>query len=259
MEQLQDPYAALAPHLAGTRFSRIRYLARTESTNRDASALLGEPGSGGLTIVAGFQHAGAGRKGRAWIAPPGSALLFTTILPEPLPSTALWLVPFWSACVVWGALAELGVNTCAQWPNDLLLGDRKLAGMLAVSRVAGDRAFVGCGIGINLRRYPNAEREVSPPPAFCDDIRPLEAPQLLAAILRSADAMLDAFERPAALLRRWERIAEIPGKRYRLLPEGESEPFEARALALETGGALRVERSDGSIVVVGLGDVRALR
>ncbi len=259
MEQLQDPYAALAPHLAGTRFSRIRYLARTESTNRDASALLGEPGSGGLTIVAGFQHAGAGRKGRAWIAPPGSALLFTTILPEPLPSTALWLVPFWSACVVRGALVELGVTTCAQWPNDLLLGGRKLAGMLAVSRVAGDRAFVGCGIGINLRRYSNAEHEVSPPPAFCDDIRPLEAPQLLAAILRSADAMLDAFGRPAELLRRWEHIAEIPGKRYRLLPEGESEPFEARALALETGGALRVERSDGSVVVVGLGDVRALR
>lgn len=259
MKQQPDPYAALAPQLAGTRFSRIRYRAETESTNRDASALLGEPGSGGITIVAGYQSAGAGRKGRAWLAPPESALLFTTILPEPLPSAALWLVPFWSACVVQSALAEFGIATCAQWPNDLLLDGRKLAGMLALSRVAGERAYVGCGIGINLARYPNAEREVSPPPAFCDDMRPLKAPELLAAILQRADALLGAFERPAALLRQWEAIAEIPGKPYRLLPEGAREPFEGRALGLETGGALRVERSDGSIVVVGLGDVRALR
>ena len=97
MKPQQDPYAALSTRLAGTRFSQIRYREQTESTNRDASALLGEPGSAGLTIVAGFQHAGAGRKGRAWLAPAGSALLFTTVLPEPLPTAALWLVPFWSA------------------------------------------------------------------------------------------------------------------------------------------------------------------
>ena len=259
MKQPQDPYAALSARLAGTRFSQIRYREQTESTNRDASALLGEPGSAGLTIVAGFQRAGAGRKGRAWLAPPGSALLFTTILPEPLPSAALWLVPFWCACVVQGALAEAGIHTRAQWPNDLLVEGRKLAGMLAVSRVAGERAYVGCGVGINLVRYPDAERAVAPPPAFCDDLRPVAGPDLLAAILERAEALFAAFERPAELVQLWERLAGIPGTRYRLLPEGESEPFEARALGLEMGGALRVERSDGSVLAVGLGDVRALR
>jgi len=259
MFDLQEAYAKVAAELAGTRFSRIRYLAQTESTNRDASALLGEPGSGGLTIVAGFQRAGAGRKGRAWLAPPGSALLFTTILPEPLPTSALWLVPFWSACVVHGVLAEAGIVTRAQWPNDLLLEGRKLAGMLAVSRIVGERAHVACGIGINLARYPNAEREVSPAPAFCDDLRPCPAPELLAALLRRADAMLPLLEAPAALLALWEQAAGIPGMPYRLLPEGAAEPFAARALGLERGGALRVERSDGSIAVVELGEVRALR
>ena len=259
MKPQQDPYAALSTRLAGTRFSQIRYREQTESTNRDASALLGEPGSAGLTIVAGFQHAGAGRKGRAWLAPAGSALLFTTILPEPLPTAALWLVPFWSACLVHGALADAGIPTRAQWPNDLLLEGRKLAGMLAVSRVSGERAYVGCGIGINLVRYPEAERSVEPPPAFCDDLRPVKAADLLGAILERADATFREFARPTELVQRWERDAGLPGTRYRLLPEGEREPFEARALGLETGGALRVERSDGSILSVGLGDVRALR
>ncbi len=259
MKQPQDLAAALATRLAGTRFAALRYTAQSESTNRDASALLGEPGSAGLTIVAGFQRAGAGRKGRTWLAPPGSALLFTTILPEPLPTAALWLVPFWSACIVVEALVALGIPTRAQWPNDLLLGERKLAGMLAVSRVTGERAYVGCGIGINLTRYPGAEHEVEPPPAFCDDLHPVAAADLLAAILERADATFGSFERPEELVRCWERHAGIPGTRYRLLPEGEREPFEARALGLEMGGALRVERSDGSIAAVGLGDVRALR
>ena len=77
---------AVQAALVGTPFATVRYLAQTGSTNEDAAALLGEPAHAGLTIVADHQTRGAGRKGRTWVAPAGSSLLFTTILPEPLPA-----------------------------------------------------------------------------------------------------------------------------------------------------------------------------
>src|SRR6201997_5865127 len=76
--------------LVGTAFEDVRPLARTASTNDDAVALLGDPNAAGATLVAEFQTAGKGRKpGRAWIAPAGGALPFTTILPRSAATAAL--------------------------------------------------------------------------------------------------------------------------------------------------------------------------
>jgi len=84
--------------LAGTRLADVRYVAETASTNADAAGLLGDPAAAGATLVAEFQHAGRGRKpGRAWLAPTGSALLFTTILPDAIPADSLCSIPFWAA------------------------------------------------------------------------------------------------------------------------------------------------------------------
>ena len=69
--------------LAGTAFADVRSVRETASTNDDAARLLGDPSAAGATLVAEFQRAGKGRKpGRAWIAPAGSALLFTAIVPR---------------------------------------------------------------------------------------------------------------------------------------------------------------------------------
>src|SRR6202140_6025668 len=75
----------------------VRYLPETDSTNDDAARLLGEPGSAGVVIVADFQRIGKARRERRWIAPRGSSLLFTAILPRTVPASALWSVPYWTA------------------------------------------------------------------------------------------------------------------------------------------------------------------
>src|SRR5271155_3202936 len=108
----------------------IRECDETGSTNDDAAALLGEPGSAAVVIVADRQRAGRGRHERAWIAPPGSSLLFTAILPATVASSALWSVPFWVALgVAEGIERTTGLHVALQWPNDLLLGDRKCCGI----------------------------------------------------------------------------------------------------------------------------------
>jgi hypothetical protein len=126
-----------------SRFSRIQRVAVTGSTNEDIAAVLGDEQARGLTLVADYQERGAGRKGRVWIAPPGTALLCTIALPDPVPSTDLWAVPFWTALIVQAAMHDMGAKAQLQWPNDLLLERRKVCGILCVSRVAGDYACDG--------------------------------------------------------------------------------------------------------------------
>jgi BirA family biotin operon repressor/biotin-[acetyl-CoA-carboxylase] ligase len=238
------PYAQAARELAETAFGSIEYREETASTNADAAALLGDPCNGGHTIVAEFQHHGAGRKGRSWEAPAQSSLLFSTILPREIPADRLWLVPFWTAFNVRAGLLDCRVATVGQWPNDLLLGDRKIAGVLCQSRVTGSTARVACGVGINVRRWPDAQW------AFCDDVTPVDRADLLRASL---------LDRPDELIAGWEASADVPGCRYLILRDGEKRPFEAIALGLAPGGGLRVALDDGRFETVEMADARVLR
>jgi BirA family biotin operon repressor/biotin-[acetyl-CoA-carboxylase] ligase len=223
------------------RFHTISYVEETGSTNDDAAPLLGEPGSAGLTIVADHQREGRGRRERRWIAPRGSALLFTVILP-PVGVSSLWLVPFWTALAVRHAiLAVCEVAATPQWPNDLLLGDRKVCGILSFSRVGGERADVACGVGINVRRPADGTpyAEVVPPPAFLSDAAPeIEREPLLIAALRRLDATFGDLEFPDRVVRTWERLAGLPGTHYRLRVDGEPNPVSGTALRLDETGAL---------------------
>ena len=248
-------YADTARALADTAFSSIEYRPETESTNADAAGMLGDERRGGHTIVAGYQRHGMGRKGRTWEADPESALLFTTILPNDIDAENLWLVPFWTALAVSDALRVFGIGTLLQWPNDILLDGRKLAGILCLSQVNGKRARAACGVGINVHRTNDTIAGA----ASCDDVSPVEKAALLAAILRRFDETATLFERPGNVIALWEAASTIPGARYRIAPDNAPTPFDAVAVALESGGALRVRRDDATITRVEIADARVLR
>jgi BirA family transcriptional regulator, biotin operon repressor / biotin---[acetyl-CoA-carboxylase] ligase len=243
-----------------SRFSRISRVPVTGSTNDDISRMLGEEQARGLTLVADYQEHGKGRKGRTWIAPPGSALLCTIGLPDPVSAADLWAVPFWTALVVAGAMRDCGAKPVITWPNDVLIGDRKAAGILCISRVLGDYAWVGCGIGINVTRPKDdaALAEVTPAPAFLSDVTRADRETLLQAVLRQADARYDDLYALSNVVREWEFEARIPGVRYRISLDTESEPFEATVLRLLEGGSLLVDR-DGTQQEITLADARILR
>lgn len=252
------PYQDIARELAATAFGSIKYVEETESTNADAAALLGDERYAGHTIVAEYQSRGSGRKGRLWLAPAGSALLFTTILPRSVGTGTLWVAPYWVALALRAALREFGVTAMLQWPNDLLLGQRKLAGVLCKSSVSGATARVACGAGINVRR-PGASTRVEPPPAYCDDVVPIERGSLLRAILLEYDRTLFMFDQPERVIAAWDEAAQLPGKRYRIQLDGENEPFDAAAQGLASGGGLVVIDDGGSRKTISLADARVLR
>jgi len=252
------PYEGVAHELMGTPFASIAYVEETASTNADAANLLDDRRYAGHSIVAEYQSRGAGRRGRLWLAPAGSALLCTTILPRAVAASKLWLVPFWTALAVRNALLDSGVMTILQWPNDLLIGERKLAGVLCQSSVSGAMAHVACGVGINVRR-PGVEQDIEPPPAFCDDAAPVERTKLLRAILREYDRALFLLDEPERVATAWDEAAALPGRRYRIVLDGDDCPFEATAQGLTEGGGLAVTRDDGSRETISLADARVLR
>jgi BirA family biotin operon repressor/biotin-[acetyl-CoA-carboxylase] ligase len=240
----------------------IRAYPQTDSTNDDAASLLGETGTGGCVLLADYQRAGRGRRARAWVAPPGSSLLFTTLLPRTVASEALWAVTFWTAlAVVAGIEAASGLRADLQWPNDILLAGRKVCGILCVSRVLGAHAWVGCGTGVNVYRpgHDPALAEIAPPPAFLSDyVRDLERGSVLDAILAAYATSLDALDDPQAIARAWETRANLDGTPYRLLLDGTQTPFTATARRIANDGALVVE-SDGVERVASLADARVIR
>jgi len=116
------------------------------STSTEAMRLA-EAGAPEWTIVAtNHQTAGRGRLGRTWVTPAGTALTFSTILRPPLPPGAAALVSLLAAAV----MAEAAGAVC-KWPNDLLVGERKVAGLLAEASVEdGALRHLVLGIGVNV-------------------------------------------------------------------------------------------------------------
>ncbi len=246
--------------LRATRFANVRYVRETASTNDDAVPLLDDASSAGTTLVAEFQTAGRGRKpGRAWIAPAGSALLFTTTLPVAVDASALWAVPFWTALAVAdGVEHSAGVRLDLRWPNDLDLDARKTGGILCVSRVAGHVAHAACGVGLNVRR-PRAAPPIDPSPAYLSDRAPCVAREdVLSAVLAAMDGIIDLLARPADVARAWEARADLRGRPYRLRLDADGSIIEGRALQLGEDGGLVIDTGGVRLRTVHLADARVV-
>lgn len=124
----------------------LRYLAETDSTNRQAVAAAEAGAAEGLVIVAEEQSAGRGRLGRTWVSPPGVNLYLSVLLRPPLPPYGAPQLTFLSALAVARAIEALsGLQPTLKWPNDVLIDDRKVCGILASS----DGSAVVVGMGVN--------------------------------------------------------------------------------------------------------------
>lgn len=132
--------------------SEIRFLPETDSTNLRATAWAVEGAASGSMVIADFQSAGRGRLGRTWTAPAGSSLLFSIVL-RPGSGTDRWpLISLAAGVAVCECLAGFGLKPALKWPNDVLLGDRKVAGILA--EAAGGVVILGIGVNVGRVEFP---------------------------------------------------------------------------------------------------------
>jgi BirA family transcriptional regulator, biotin operon repressor / biotin---[acetyl-CoA-carboxylase] ligase len=134
----------------GGLWTALEVVAETGSTNADVTEAARAGAAEGLVVVAEHQRAGRGRAGRSWSSPPRAGLSVSVLLRPRVPA-ARW---GWLPLLAGVALAEsvgrvAGVTAALKWPNDLLVGDRKCAGILAEA-VAG-AVVVGVGLNVTLR------------------------------------------------------------------------------------------------------------
>jgi BirA family biotin operon repressor/biotin-[acetyl-CoA-carboxylase] ligase len=130
----------------------IRRVEKTGSTNADLAAAARAGAAEGLVIVADHQAAGRGRLGRVWETPPGQALTVSFLLRPSVPVGRWPWLPLVTGIAVVDALESVGVTGAGlKWPNDVLVGERKLAGILA-ERVETPPlpAAVVIGVGLNV-------------------------------------------------------------------------------------------------------------
>ena len=180
----------LRTRIIGRRIAVHRSVTSTQDVARKALAGAGEAG---LVVATEEQRAGRGRLGRRWLSPAGKNLLFSTVLFPPSGlGTALVAT---SAVALAEAVSETyGLDTGIRWPNDVLVSDRKVAGILveAVTRGTGEEGFA-VGVGVNV----NASPEGAPGAGALAELvgRELDRTLLLVLLLRALDHWYDVLLR----------------------------------------------------------------
>jgi BirA family biotin operon repressor/biotin-[acetyl-CoA-carboxylase] ligase len=252
-----SPAADLVARLAGTRFHDVRRFAVVDSTNRYLLGETARPDDGGpdagVVAVADDQTAGRGRHGRTWSGRPGAALLVSARLRPSLPPERLHLVTLAAAVAAIDAVAEVaGFEPRLKWPNDVVVDDRKLAGILAEADGAG-AVVVGMGLNLRTDAYPDELADVA---TACDRhaARPVDRDDLLCAWLRAFDAHLDALDGVVDVA--VARSATL-GRAVRV--ELSRDTFTGTATRLTGEGYLVVTRDGGGETTVTAGDVVHLR
>jgi BirA family biotin operon repressor/biotin-[acetyl-CoA-carboxylase] ligase len=142
----------------GGLWQEIAVVRRTGSTNADLMARARDGAPEGIVLAAEEQTAGRGRLGRSWVSPPRAALTFSLLVrPRQVPPARRSWLPLLAGVATAMAVREAtGLHAALKWPNDVLAGERKLAGILAEqpgnAERAGDAVIVGIGVNVSMRR-----------------------------------------------------------------------------------------------------------
>lgn len=231
--------------------SHARYFATLGSTMDEAKEIA-RSGCPHLTVVvADRQEKGRGRLRRVWLSSPGG-LYFTIVL---RPDIATELTPrfnFLASLVLAKTLrGRFGIDARVKWPNDILVGGRKLAGMLAEMEAEADRVtFLNIGFGINVNNDPHPEEQRATSLKKLLK-RPVSRAELLTTFLDDFSKRLDAGPLEG-VIDEWKTVAMTIGRPVRIATTRET--TEGIAEDVDPSGALLVRRADGSLKRVISGD-----
>ena len=232
---------------------------QTESTNVLARVMV-EGGLGeGLVAVADLQTQGRGRHERTWHSPLGG-LYFSIVLKPRIADETAPLLGFLAACAIATGIHEvLGLEVSLKWPNDILVGERKLGGILSetVSTNGNLLAVIGVGINQNVKREDLPVELQDSTTTILNEIgRETSREDLISAIISGIDFRLGRVEADSSfssILDEWTGHSSTIGRSVRI--RDGPEIIEGLALGIGPDGSLEVEDSDGQLKRILIGDI----
>jgi BirA family transcriptional regulator, biotin operon repressor / biotin---[acetyl-CoA-carboxylase] ligase len=267
--ELAEPLGRAAARL-GAFASRIFWYADVPSTNDLAGTLAERGAPEGTIIVANAQRAGRGRHGRTWVSPPGVGLYVSAVL-RPAPRAVPLLTVAAGVAVAEGIQAATGLDPEVKWPNDVYVGGRKVAGILAEAS-SGPRGrnpglgaresgagvqYVVLGFGINVLPAPYPPEVAARATSLEGELgRAVDRGLLFIECLCALSARYGELQggRTEAVMRDWRtRAATMRGRAVSWERGGRA--WHGRAEDVDETGALLV-RTDSGLVRVISGEVR---
>jgi len=232
-------------------------LAETSSTNDVAREQARKGARGGFVVAASRQTAGRGRLGRSWESPPDRGLYVSILLRPDLAMAEVGKLTILSSVATVDAVeAVAGLRPKIKWPNDLMIGERKMAGLLIEAEPKGGRvAFAVIGIGLNVRQEAGD---------FSPEVRSVATSLYLATgqMHRRADllvALLHGLERRLSrpfdeAREAWTASSLTLGQRMTLTTARGRK--HGQAMGLDESGALLLRGDSGEVEAVTAGDMQ---
>jgi BirA family transcriptional regulator, biotin operon repressor / biotin---[acetyl-CoA-carboxylase] ligase len=240
------------------------FLAVTGSTNTDIARLAERGAPGWMVVAAGEQTEGRGRLGRSWFAPAGGSLALSVLVRPEVDADTLPILGLAAGVAMAEACqATTGVDVRCKWPNDLVVGGRKLGGILCEAAMQGGRPLhVAVGVGVNVRQgagdLPEELRTVATSLSM-EGAEELEAGPLVAGFLSRLRDLVgeDTLGLGPRVLGRYRALCVTIGRRVRATGT-DGAVVEGEAVGVDDSGSLLVQGGD-LLRPVGFGEVQHLR
>jgi BirA family transcriptional regulator, biotin operon repressor / biotin---[acetyl-CoA-carboxylase] ligase len=242
----------------------IHYFQTIDSTNSKAYQLALEGAKEGELVIAESQEKGRGRLGRHWFSPPFLNLYLSVILRPNIPPQQASLITLMAAVATVDAIRKFtGLLPLIKWPNDILLRDRKVAGLLNEIHSEMDRVhFIILGMGVNLnvdgKMFPKEVRTLAT--SLKKEMgQTISRKAFLQLLLQELEGWYTLFlkEGAAAILKAWRDRAQIKGRRVKVHSFGKT--LVGVAVDVDSDGALILETADGERKRIVAGDVEYKR
>ena len=244
----------------------VRYYSVTDSTNQVAKRLGDEGDPEGTLVIADEQTAGKGRSGRRWATPPGTNIAMTLLLRPKLQADRISMVTLVMGMAVAQAVRKLyGLEATVKWPNDVVIGTKKLSGTLtemsaeldgsSLSRTKVHYIVIGTGINVNMLDFLEEIRETATSLRL-ELGRTADRAQLIAEIMKCFEEDYAVFLESgdmSGLREEFEELMVNTGRQVTVLEPGHE--YTGTALGINDRGELRVRTGDGSVREVYAGEV----
>lgn len=234
-------------------------LEKIDSTNEEAGRLAKSGARHGTVVLAKEQTAGRGRRGRSWYSPPGTSIYMSLLLrPAIVPGQASMLTLV-AALAVNGAIEEqCGLTPMIKWPNDLLLKEKKVCGILtemSLNKDAVDYVIVGIGVNVSQSEFPEDIRGMATS-LEKESGSSVDREGLIEAILKHMDGCYARFLAAgdlSGLQQEYNERLINRGRPVRVLDaQGE---LSGEALGIDPAGELLIRQEDGEVKSVCAGEV----